>query len=423
MTAPPVSAQTAAAPTLPAPPLPAPPVPPVPAQPAFPGFASRLFVSGASAFLVAGAVPALYGVALPVWSRALGLSEGEAGLLLSANGAGAFLAVLAGVFGLPGQTVRAGLAGLALGAALLAAGLGWGPLLAGAAVTGAGFGLLTTSVNRGFLAGFGPRGPGMVGLVNALYGLGAILAPLAFLAAGARPGAVFGMLAALAAILALLAPRDGAPPAPRGLPDLRDRRLLVTLFIFGNGLIEGISVGFGASALIATGLSAETAARLTSGFFLAYVASRLSLTWLAGRVAPARLLVLGLGGAGLAMALAALGLPGPGYVAAGAFVGMIFPSYYVWAMRILGEDGRMTAAILTMALLGGMIAPVALRPLLAAAGADAVFAVVAVVGLGMATLFALLEAPARRLAAPVRAGLDGAPMMPQEGRDRPRSAP
>ena len=290
-----------------------------------PGFASRLFLSGALAFLLAGSVPALYGVALPVWTRTFGLGQGDAGLLLSANGAGAFLAVLAGVFGLPGQTMRAGLSVLALGTALLALEFTWAVKLAGAFVTGMGFGLLTTSVNRSFLAGFGPRGPGMVGLVNALYGLGAILSPLAFLAAGAHPGPILVFLAIVAAVVATLAPRDTSP-APRGLPDLRQRRLLVTLFILGNGLIEGISVGFGASALIASDLAPGTAARLTSGFFAAYLLSRISLYWLAARIAPARLLLLGLGGAGLSMAVAAFVAPAPGYVLAGAFVGMIFPS-------------------------------------------------------------------------------------------------
>ena len=67
-------------------------------------------------------------------------------------------------------------------------------------------------------------------------------------------------------------------------------------------------------------------------------------------------------------------------------------------MRILGQDGRMTAAILTMALLGGMLAPIALRPLFAAAGEGAVFPLVAAVSLSMAALFATLERRARALA-------------------------
>jgi fucose permease len=305
--------------------------------------------------------------------------------------------VLSGVFGLPFLGLRTGLLVLAPGAALLALGAGWPLTLLGGFVAGFGFGLLTTSVNRAFLGGFGPRSAGMVGLVNAVYGIGAILSPLLFLALGARPALAFAALVLLAALALALSEKDAAPPT-RGLPDLRDPRLLVTLFIGGNGLIEGISVGFGASALTDAGLQPESAARTASAFFLAYVAARLALTWIAGRIAPARLLTLGFAGTGLAMAVAALGLPAPGYILAGAFVGMIFPSYYVWASRILGPDPRMTAAILTVALTGGTLAPLALRPVLAVTGESGVFAVVAVVALLMATLFALLRRRAEALA-------------------------
>ncbi|TNC48307.1 hypothetical protein FHG66_14390 [Rubellimicrobium rubrum] len=362
-----------------------------------PGFGSRLFLSGALAFFVAGTLPALYGVALPIWSERFGLGEGEGGLLLSANGAGAFLAVLSGVFGIPGLGSRTGLLALGLGAMLLSVAGTWGLTLAAAVVTGFGFGLLTTSVNRRFLAGFGERGPGMVGLVNAVYGLGAILSPLAFLLAGGRPGAVFLGTTALALFALTLAEPDEAPAA-RGLPDLSQRRLLVTLFIFANGLVEGISIGFGASALIGVGLSAQAAAQLTSGFFVAYLLSRVSLYWLAHRIPSDRLFVIGAGGAGLAMAVAVLGAPAVGYVVAGAFIGLIFPAYYVWAIGILGEDARMTAAILTMALLGSTLGPIVLRPILAVTGEEGVFWIVSAAGLMLATCFAALKGRARALA-------------------------
>jgi hypothetical protein len=237
----------------------------------------------------------------------------------------------------------------------------------------------------------------MVGLVNAVYGIGAILSPLLFLLLAGRPALAFATVAALS-LLALLLSAPAAAPPPRGLPDLCNPRLLVTLFILGNGLIEGVSVGFGASALADAGLPAPTAATATSAFFLAYVAARVALTGIAGRIAPARLLLLGFGGTGLSMALAALALPAAGYVLAGGFVGMIFPSYYVWASRILGPDPRMTAAILTVALAGGTLAPLALRPILALTGEAGVFPIVAGTGLLVAALFALLHRRAEALA-------------------------
>ena len=69
----------------------------LPAQGA--GLRSPLFASGALAFFLLGMLPALFGVALPVWSDAFGLAEGQGGTLVALYNAGAALTVLAGVAG------------------------------------------------------------------------------------------------------------------------------------------------------------------------------------------------------------------------------------------------------------------------------------------------------------------------------------
>ena len=153
-------------------------------SPAGPSFASWLFASGGIAFLLIGMLQALYGVALPVWSDAFSLVDGQGGIFLAMHGAGAFGTVLAGLFGLPILGLRLGLVLLATGPALIAWGGSWPLTLAGGLVTGSGLGMLSAVVNRRFLGDFGARGPGMVGLVNALSGLGAIASPLLFLAVG-----------------------------------------------------------------------------------------------------------------------------------------------------------------------------------------------------------------------------------------------
>ena len=87
----------------------------------------RLLVSGCLGFALMGAVPGLYGLALPGWSAAYGSGGG---LLLGIHGLGASLAVFAGLFGLPGVTMRVGLAALAAGSAGLGLGAGWPVLFA-----------------------------------------------------------------------------------------------------------------------------------------------------------------------------------------------------------------------------------------------------------------------------------------------------
>ena len=55
--------------------------------------------------------------------------------------------------------------------------LGWWTTLFGAVVLGAGYGFVGAVVNRRFLTDLGAKGPSMVGIVNAIYGLGAIVGP------------------------------------------------------------------------------------------------------------------------------------------------------------------------------------------------------------------------------------------------------
>ena len=63
---------------------------------------------------------------MPLWSEVYGLGKGQGGWLLSASGAGSFLAVLAGFLGLPGLGLRTGLLALGLGAAGVGLSDAWG---------------------------------------------------------------------------------------------------------------------------------------------------------------------------------------------------------------------------------------------------------------------------------------------------------
>lgn len=354
------------------------------------GFVSWLFASGSLAFLLIGMLQALYGVALPAWSGAFDLAEGQGGTFLALHGAGAFLAVLAGLFGLPILSLRLGLALLAAGLTLIALGWSWLLTLAGGLVAGTGYGMLTAVVNRRFLGEFGARGPGMVGLVNAVSGFGAIIAPLLLLAANGHLGLLFWVIGAMAALTLAFVPREPATPLVRGLPDLHQRRVLILGFGLFAIAVEVALIGFGASALIDLGFTGSTATRLTSAFFAAFLLARLSLYWLTRHVAPGLLVLGGLGGTAVCTGVAALAMPAWGFVLAGAFAGLTFPAFYVWAVSLLGSDPRMGSAILTLCLAGATLGPLALQPLLAAFGEGAVFGIVAVVAAALAGVLAVV---------------------------------
>ena len=114
-------------------------------------------------------------------------------------------------------TPRHALAAMALGAAGVAALAGWWATIAGAVVFGMGYGMSTAVFNPRVLRAFGTKGPSMLSLLNATFGVGAIAAPLIFVALGSDPRWSFGLTAALAAVIWLFAgPAGRAAAAPAG---------------------------------------------------------------------------------------------------------------------------------------------------------------------------------------------------------------
>jgi len=346
-------------------------------------FPMRLFLSGFAGFMLIGTVPALYGVAVPHYGRVFGLDNGEASMLLGAHCIGALAAVVGGMFGLSVLTLRLSFMLVAVGAAVVASEAHYGFVLIGAVVLGAGFGLISALINQRFLAGFGVRGPGMIGMINAIYGIGAILSPILFVWAGGAPWMVFAGIAGIAGALIALAEQGDGRSAASGLPDLRDRKFALLAFIFIAVVIEVALFGFGPSAMIAQGATEFGAARLTSGFFTAFLLGLLSLYWLTRWAGADLLFLLAMIGVVVTCGFAAMGWPATGFVASGAFIGMTFPTFYVWGSTALGTDGRIGAAILAAGLVGGTTAPSLLRLVLGQTGVDALFLMLTILAAGM----------------------------------------
>lgn len=374
-------------------------------MPQEPGFLSRLFIAGSLAFVLIGIVGSIYGVALPAFTRAYGLEDGAAGLILTTNALGAVVAVLAATLGMPGLGARTATALIAIGTAGIALMPGWHVTLAASTVVGAGFGLIATEVNRTFLAGFGPRGPGMVGLVNGISGIGSIAGPLLFVATGSSIVAIYGALAVLST--ALIFSFERRPPAEvlaARTPVFRQWRVAILLLNHISVCIEAGISGLGVTALIASGWSEEGAAGLAAGFFAALLVARVGLYWITKRVAADVIFLAGTIGTAASAALAAAGFHAVGYVMAGGFVGLAFPSFFVWGARVLGNDPRISAAILLSGLSGLAIGPFVIGAILARTGAEALFTVTAIGAALLAVAILITMAPARRaMARPVAA--------------------
>jgi MFS transporter, FHS family, glucose/mannose:H+ symporter len=350
-----------------------------------------------TAFIMMGAGQSLYGPALPAFTRSLALADGQASWLISAHWLGCGFGVAAMyVFGArigPRHAVGA----MAIGAAVVAVAIGWWTTLLGALIFGAGYGCATVVFNPRVLVAFGARGPAMVSLINASFGIGAIASPLAFVALGSNPVTSFAVVAVIATVIWLVAGGLNAPKAQAASPaqPFNPRFGLMLFAVFGIGL-EACLIGLGPTALIATGQTEDNAATLLSGFFVAFLCARVALVFIAHRIAPFTLFTLAMAGAAIC-AIGAITISAPTFfVATGGFAGLFFPGFYVAASRVMGTDPRVAPTIIAAGLVGGIPAPVIMSGIMGHLGTDGFFWIVAAVATIVATAAITLGRPAMR---------------------------
>ncbi|KAF0174771.1 MAG: Major facilitator transporter [Rhodobacteraceae bacterium] len=325
-----------------------------------------LLLVGVASFVLMGAGQSLYGPALPAFSRGFGISLGTAGLLVSAHWVGCAIGVAAMFIWGRLITPRVVVVAMTLGAALMATGMSWLITMVGAMAFGAGYGGATVVFNPRILRAFGLRGPAMLSLLNATFGIGAIGAPLVFVALGNNPALTFSLFAVFGALIVAGAGAVGSAEAATMNAASIPFHLHWPALVFGMVAIsiEACLIGLGPSALIKAGETEVQAAQLLSAFFIAFLAARVLLIFVAHRIASFSLYTIAVAGACLSALSAALWLPGPSFIAMGVFTGMFFPSEYVTASRKMGDDPRVAPTIIAAGLVGGIFAPLILAPML-----------------------------------------------------------
>lgn len=333
-----------------------------------------LLFAGVATFVMMGAGQALFGPALPVYTRDFALSEVESGLFVALLWVGCFLGV--GFMFFKGALVgpRHTLAVMAGGTALMAVSPNWWVTLAGGVVFGMGYGMATAVFNPRVMRAFGAKGPSMLSLLNATFGVGAIAAPLVFVWLGSDPAWAFGIVALVLAAIWLGA---GAAGRVAAVPSGEVKAFQPHWAILGFGLVaigmEASLAGLGPTALIQAGVEEHRASQLLSAFFVVFLLARVGLIFIAHLVQPFVLYTLAVGSAAL-FALGAVFLsPAPFFVAMGASAGVFFPGFYVTASGKMGEDLRVPPTIVASGLVGAICTPLLLAPLSAQMGARGFF--------------------------------------------------
>jgi MFS transporter, FHS family, glucose/mannose:H+ symporter len=352
-----------------------------------------LLFAGVTSFILMGAGQSLYGPALPAFARNFDVSISSAGILISAHWVGCAIGVGVMYF-YTALTPRYVLAAMVVGAALIGIAPSYAVMLLGGLVFGAGYGAATVVFNPRVLRAFGPRGPAMLSLLNASFGIGAISAPLVFVALSNDPKVTFLGFAVLIAAVWLFAFDDkkSAPQADIGAIARFKPHWPILGFQAVAIALEAVLIGLGPSALIAAGETEVRSAELLSMFFIGFLLARVGLIGVAHRISALTLVNIALGGAGVCAVLGALAMPALGFVPLGFFAGMFFPCIYVAASGTMQGHPRTAVAIIAAGLVGGIFAPIVLSPLMPMLGERGFFWLIAAVAGAMALLGSLRSA-------------------------------
>lgn len=352
--------------------------------------AGRLFsrpaaVASCLGFVLIGMLQAVYGPAVPGLRTEFGLSPSGAGLGLSLHFTGGVAGVLA--FNaihsrISNRALLAASYGLmALGGAGFALAPDWPLALAAAFLGGLGFGGIDYGLNQLFAVGFGDRSTAMLNVLNAHFGIGAVLGPAVVAWLGPDEYAyAFGACAVLAAVLVSLGSSgvrttaveqsDQQTGSLGGLP-----RILVgflALYILNVGVEAGVG-GWEPTHLETVGYSATVAASATSVYWLMMTAGRFLVVPITLKYSPERILTICAAGMTVCLLLARVkGVAPVAYAGVGLFIAPVFPTGLPWLNRALPQARRAGAWVIAASMIGGVAAPPLLGAGIEASGIHAV---------------------------------------------------
>ncbi|WP_179201885.1 MFS transporter [Streptomyces caniscabiei] len=349
-------------------------------------FSPAAVVASCVGFVLIGVLQALYGPAIPALRDTYDLSPSAAGLGLSAHFTGGVAGVLLfdRLHGRMGNRRILGTSYLlmALGAAGFALAPSWPVGLAAALLAGLGFGGIDYGLNQLFAVGFGHRSTAMLNVLNAHFGIGAILGPALIAAVGAEHyPALFLAFAAvtLPLLCCLRGVRDqvpqpasavtattgvaGSAPANgsalgRSLGSVLS--VFVTLYVLHVGIEAGVG-GWEPTHLETVGYGAGAAATATSVYWLMMTVGRFLIVPLALRHSAQTIITVSCAGMTVCLLLASVPSLAPyAYAGVGLFIAPIFPTGLPWLNAAAPRARRAGAVVIAASMIGGVAAGPAL---------------------------------------------------------------
>ncbi|EKX63763.1 MFS transporter [Streptomyces ipomoeae] len=357
-----------------------------------PRMAKSAVVSAFCMFFVLGAFTASIGASLPALREEFG-SGRPVGDIVSLYNFGALAATAA--IGLLGRRIRmrlviaALLVFLAVGTAGMALSPGWTSYISFAAVAGVGYGGMTLTLNTAFARGFGERSVVMVNRLNGVFGIGAMLGPLAAGLAGRFDIRLLACAACLISLGCVLVQRAGvaldkpAPAArqPSGAAAAPRLGWSIVLFLAVGLCYAGTETSVGAwqsTQLVDDGWNTGAATIAASGFWAGMALGRFVLPRLTHRIPPSTALPLHLAAAVGMLALAAVPhLALVAYPLAGLCLAPVLPTLVTWVSHLAEVPQRATSALTLCCMLGNAVVPAVVQALVGLRGPTAIPVVLA----------------------------------------------
>ncbi|MFD0305108.1 MFS transporter [Streptomyces sp. NPDC127119] len=355
-----------------------------------PVFSPAAVIASCGGFVLIGALQALYGPSIPALREEFGLSPSAAGLALSAHFVGGVAGVLLfdRLYGCLGnrQILGASYLLMAFGAAGFALAPSWPVALASALLAGLGFGGIDYGLNQLFAVGFGHRSTAMLNILNAHFGVGAILGPAVIGLVGAEQYPVVFLVFAVVNLPLLLclrgvrehAPQPGEGERTAGGTSVLGRSLgsvlamFVTLYVLHVGIEAGVG-GWEPTHLEAVGYGAGAAATATSVYWLMMTVGRFLAAPLALRHSAQSIVTVSCAGMTVCLLLATIpGLAPYAYAGVGLFIAPIFPTGLPWLNRAAPKARRAGAVVIAASMAGGVVAGPALGKAIEWSGVRAV---------------------------------------------------
>lgn len=327
----------------------------------------RILIFGFLAFLLIGLEQGILGLFVAELGIRLRRAPEELGLFFALHGVGSAIATGSALIGWLEQrnTKRIAIASLALGSGgfLVVFGESWTLKLLAAPLLGIGFGGLSMSFNTLFVTHFSQKNAGLLNVLNATYGLGAVTAPWV-VSAGLYSGMEVFLAIALLSFVVMVGAWGVDDRIPSNLFKVTAQNegpkivlpLLVTAFLL---LFLEAGLTYWMPSLLAKNTADElVGANYMAAFFAWFVVVRLGAAALARWISTLGFALIGLVGVCVSLLLVTARLfPLSETSFIGAFMGLIFPNAYAW-MLLTGHGGTVLGAkILLSAITGATIGP------------------------------------------------------------------